>query len=75
MRTLKAHMSGQIVMALDAEGLSTRAAQERTGINHAQFSRIRRCNLKGVTIDRLMIILDKLGYDVDVSLNVRKRPA
>lgn len=58
---------------LETEALTTHATQERTGINHRQFARIRRADFGPFTIDRLMLMLDKLGYDVDVSVDVRKR--
>ena len=74
LRRSKVLFAIEIMRALEQENLSTRAAQARTGVNHTQFSRIRRANLRHFTIDRLMTILDKLGYDVDVSVAVRKRP-
>jgi predicted XRE-type DNA-binding protein len=70
----KTELAIEIVKILDAENLSTRQAEARTGVSHSEFSRIRRPSLRRFTIDRLMIILDKLGYDVDVSVEVRKRP-
>lgn len=40
-RQAKALMGAQIMSILDREGLSTRQAGERTGVSHADFSRIR----------------------------------
>ncbi len=50
-----------------------RKAGEITGIAAADFSRIRRANLGRFTIDRLMIILDRLGQEVDVTVSIRHR--
>ena len=70
---MKALLAAQIVGILDEEGLSTRKAQERTGIGYADFARIRNAKLDRFTIDRLMIILNKLGRQVDVQINVHPR--
>ncbi len=42
---LKAILAVEIIRALDREGLSVRAAQSRTGIAAADFSRIRNADL------------------------------
>ena len=69
----KAVLAGEIIKALDREGLSVRAAHARTGIAAADFSRIRNADLGRFTIDRLMSIINRLGARVEV--NVRLRPA
>ena len=71
----KALLAAQIVGILDHEGLSTRKAQEKTGIAHADFARIRNAKLDRFTIDRLMTILNKLGQNVDVQIDVHPRVA
>ena len=71
----KALLAARIIGILDDEGLSTRKAQGRTGVNHADFTRIRNVQLDRFTIDRLMIVLNKLGQHVDVQINVRPRGA
>ena len=69
----KAVLAAEIIKALDREGLSVRAAHERTGIAAADFSRLRNANLGRFTVDRLMSILNRLRSRVEV--NVRLRPA
>lgn len=71
----KALLATRIIGILDDEGLSTRKAQERTGINHADFARIRNAKLDRFTIDRLMTVLNKLGQQVEVQISVHPRPA
>ena len=71
----KAILAAQIIGILDDEGLSTRKAQERTGIGYADFARIRNAKLDRFTIDRLMTVLNKLGQQVDVRIDVHPRPA
>jgi predicted XRE-type DNA-binding protein len=69
----KALLAAKIIGVLAEEGLSTRKAQERTGIAHADFARIRNAKLDRFTIDRLMTVLNKLGKQVDVRIALRAR--
>jgi len=69
---LKAILAADIIKALDREGLSVRAAHERTGVAAADFSRIRNADLGRFTIDRLMSILNRLGSRVEVQVTVRR---
>jgi predicted XRE-type DNA-binding protein len=68
----KAILAAEIVKALDRDGLSVRAAHDRTGIAAADFSRIRNADLRRFTLDRLMSILNRLGSRVEVKIRVRR---
>ncbi|ALA58084.1 helix-turn-helix domain-containing protein [Nitrospira moscoviensis] len=70
----KAILAAEIVKTLDREHLTVRAAQDRTGIAAADFSRIRHADLGRFTVDRLMSILNRLGSRVDVKVRVRPMP-
>jgi len=70
----KAILAAKIIGVLDDEELSTRGAQARTGVDQADFSRIRTVKLERFTIDRLMGIVNLLGCQVDVQISVRRRP-
>ena len=72
-RQTKALLAARIIGILDDEGLSTRKAEGRTGVSHADFTRIRKVQLDRFTIDRLMTILNKLGQQVDVRIDVHPR--
>ena len=72
-RQAKALLAAEIIKVLDDQKLSTRQAEERTGIAHAEFSRIRNVKLERFTFDRLLTILDKLGQEVELSVTVRPR--
>jgi predicted XRE-type DNA-binding protein len=76
-RQFRAILAAEIIKTLDAERLTVREAEARTGIAAADFSRIRQVRLDRFTIDRLMRILDKLNRDVQVKVSVvpRKGPA
>ena len=66
----KAILAAEIIKTLDAEGLSVRKAQVKTGIAAADFSRIRNADLNRFTVDRLIAILTRLGSRVEVSVKV-----
>ena len=70
----KALLAARIIGILDDEGLSTRKAEARSGVSHADFTRIRNVQLDRFTIDRLMTVLYKLGQQVDVRIDVHPRP-
>lgn len=73
-RQAKALIGTQIMKILDAEGLSTRQAEARTGVSHSEFSRIRQAKFSRFTIDRLIAILSRFGQDVELSIKVHPRP-
>lgn len=73
LRQLRAILAAEVVKTLDAEGLSVREAQARTGIAAADFSRIRQVKLDRFTVDRLLRILDRLDRDVRVAIAVTPR--
>ena len=74
-RQAKALLAAEIIKVLDRQGLSTRQAAARTGIAHAEFSRIRNVRLERFTFDRLLTVLDKLGQHVELSVTVTPRAA
>ena len=68
---LRAILAARIIDLLDKQRLTVRAAQARTGIAAADFSRIHNADLSRFTIDRLMTIINRLGAQVDVKVTVR----
>ena len=71
----KTLLAAEIIRFMDREKLTVRAAQARTGIAAADFSRIRRPDLQRFTVDRLMTILNRLGSQVEVEFKVRSMDA
>jgi predicted XRE-type DNA-binding protein len=67
----KAILAAEIVKALNRGRLTVRAAQARTGIAAADFSRIRNADLGRFTVDRLISVLNRLGSRVEVKVKVR----
>lgn len=72
---LKALRAVEIIKALDRDGLSVRAAQERTKIAAAYFSRIRNADLGRFTVDRLTSTINRLGSRVDVKVRFSRASA
>ena len=68
---LKAILAAEIIKRLDKEELTVRAAQAKTGIAAADFSRIRNADLSRFTVDRLMSVINLLGARVEVAVKVR----
>ncbi|HXA05747.1 MAG TPA: XRE family transcriptional regulator [Bryobacteraceae bacterium] len=68
----KAILAAEIIKTLDRDGLSVRAAHDRTGIAAADFSRIRNADLRRFALDRLMSLLKGLGLRVEVKVRVRR---
>ena len=71
----KAILAAEIIKVLDSERLTVRAAQTRTAIAAADFSRIRNADLGRFTVDRLMSILNRLGSRIEVKIRVRRARA
>ena len=67
----KALLASQIIKLMDRQKLTVRAAHARTRIAAADFSRIRRFDLKRFTLDRLVTILNRLGSQVEITFKVR----
>lgn len=67
----KAVLAAEIIKVLDRKGLTVRAAQAKTDIAAADFSRIRNSDLRRFTVDRLMKIINRLGARIEVRIRVR----
>lgn len=71
---LKGILAAKLIGVLDDRGLSVRKAEELTGVKASEFSRIRNAHLERFTVDRLMIIINRLDCRVDVTVTVRPMP-
>ena len=72
-RQLKAILAAAIMKSLDRKGLSVRKAQRLTGVPAGDISQIRHADLERFTSDRMMMIINKLGSRVEVSVRVKER--
>ncbi len=73
-KQLKAVLAAAISKVLKEDNISTRRAQEMTGVNHSDFARVRGYRLDRFTVDRLIAMLEGLGQEVEVSVKIHPRP-
>jgi len=71
-RQTKAILAAKVIEVLNEGKLSTRKAQSLTGVDQADFARIRSAQLERFTIDRLMNILNRLHRRVEVNVRLRR---
>jgi predicted XRE-type DNA-binding protein len=66
----RAIVCAQIIKIMDERGLSSRDAQQLTGVSHTEFSRrLRNAKLSRFTLDRLITILGKLNQSVEINIS------
>lgn len=70
-RQLKALLAGEIIKTLDKRELTVRKAQALTGVDAGDFSRIRNADLRRISVERLMTILNRLGSRIEVRIRVK----
>jgi predicted XRE-type DNA-binding protein len=73
-RQARALLATAIIKTLDERQWSTRKAERETGINHADFARIRSVKIERFSFERLVAILAALGQEVELSMKLRPRP-
>ena len=61
LRHLKCQLAAEIIGVLDENGWSVRQAQKETGFDAGDFSRIRNADFKGITLDKMVRMLEKLN--------------
>ncbi|MEC4679632.1 MAG: XRE family transcriptional regulator [Nitrospirota bacterium] len=61
LRHLKCQLAAEIIGVLDDKGWSVRQAQKETGFDAGDFSRIRNADFKGITLDKMVRMLEKLN--------------
>lgn len=71
-RQLKAILATEIIKKLDKEGLSVRKAQDLTGIDAGDFSRVRNADFRRISVERLMAMINGLGSRVEVAVKLRR---
>lgn len=64
--SLKAALAAQVSLLLSQRNLTQRAAGDLLGIPQSHVSRIKNSKLDGISADRLMRMLLRLGRDIDI---------
>ncbi len=65
---LKSQLAAEIIRVLDERKQSVRKAAERIGLDPADLSRIRNADLGRFTIDRLVTVLNRLNWHVEMKV-------
>jgi predicted XRE-type DNA-binding protein len=69
---LRALLAVEVMKALDLADLTLQATRARTSLAAAILSNIRKADLSRFTADRLVSILNRLGFLIDVESRVRR---
>ena len=69
----RAIVCAQIIQIMDERGLSSRDAEQLTGVSHTEFSRLRNAKLTRFTLDRIITILGKLDQSVEINISFHPR--
>jgi predicted XRE-type DNA-binding protein len=68
---LRAALAAEIIATPSRQHLTNGAASKLTGVQEADISRIRNADLKRFTLDRLVEVLNGLGYSVSMAVALR----
>ena len=71
-RQLKAILAAEIIKTLDNKGLTVRKAQSLTGIDAGDFSRVRIADVRRISVERLLGMINGLGSRVEVAVTLRR---
>jgi predicted XRE-type DNA-binding protein len=69
----RAIVCAQIIKIMDDRHLSTKDAEQLTGVSHTEFSRLRNAKLSRFTLDRIITILSKLDQSVEINISFHPR--
>ncbi len=72
---LKAILATAVFSLMDRDGLTAREAKRMTGVDAADFSRIRNADFRRLSIERRMTINARPGSRIEVDVRVKLRPA
>jgi predicted XRE-type DNA-binding protein len=72
-RLLKAELTFKISKLIEKKGWTQSQAAERMKLDQPKVSRLLRGELSGFSVDRLLTILNRLGYSVEVRISAKER--
>jgi predicted XRE-type DNA-binding protein len=71
-RLTKVHLAVEINRVIHARHLSQVAAAKALGVGQPKVSALRRYQLQGFSVERLMTFLTALGLDVEITIRARR---
>lgn len=72
--SLKASLAVQIVRAMRQRGLTQEQTAELVGLKQPDLSNIARAHLDGVSVERLLKVLNRLGHRVEIRISQQETP-
>lgn len=72
-RLLKTDLATQIAQLIESKGLTQHQTAQRTGLDHPTVSRLLRGQLSGFSADRLFVVLNRLGYSIEVRISAKEQ--
>ena len=68
--SLKSGLAVQIMRAMRARGLTQAQTAELVGLKQPDLSNIGRARLDGISVERLLNVLNRLGYGIEVRVDL-----
>ena len=72
-RLLKAQLAAQIQMFISQKGLTQAQIAEQIGIDQPKISKLLHGRLADFSVDRLLMILKRLGHNVEVRISAEEQ--
>lgn len=72
-RLLKAKLAVTIAQLIEEKGLTQVQTAQRTALDQPKVSRLMRGQLSSFSMDRLFVILNRLGHSVEVRISAKQR--
>lgn len=70
--SLKSGLAVQIMRAMRERGLTQRQTAELVGLKQPDLSNIARARLDGISVERLLMVLNRLGHRIEVRVALEK---
>lgn len=72
-RLLKAKLASKIAQLIEEKGWTQAQTAARTALDQPKVSRLLRGQLSGFSADRLFVVLNRLGHNVEVRISAKER--
>ena len=72
-RMWKAQLAGKVSRLIQEKGWTQAQAADRVGLDQPKISQLMRGVLTGFSADRLFVILNRLGYSVEVRISTKEQ--
>lgn len=70
---LKAALAAQILGAIRERGITQKAAAQMSGLKSPDISNICNARLDGISVERLFLVLNRLGRNIEIRVSAEDR--